>query len=100
MALTEQRDEPTPTPEIEVFLNYPPHAEYKPFRKGGPKPKYPAKYKRGLQVRYDAEAEDVINGVQKPWKKLLHQVIGPYAFVREIPGKDAGANSVKKFRED
>ena len=38
-ALTEQRGEPTPAPEIDVILNYPPNLEYKPFKKDGPKPK-------------------------------------------------------------
>ena len=46
-----------PAPEIDVILNYPPNLEYKPFKKGGPKPKYPAKFKRWLQIRFDAEAE-------------------------------------------
>ena len=62
-ALTEQRGEPTPAPEIEVILNYPPNLEHKPFNNGGPKPKYPAKFKRGLQIQYDTEAEGVILGV-------------------------------------
>ena len=67
-ALTDQRGErgePIPAPEIEVFLSYPPHAEYMPFMKGGLKSKYPAKFKQGLQVRYDAAAEAEIKGAQK-----------------------------------
>ena len=99
-ALTELWGEPPPVPEIKVFLNYPPHAEYKLFKKGRPKSKYPAKYTRGLQVRYNAEAEEDIKGGQKIWKKYLRQVVGSHAFVREIPGEDAGTTSVKKFRED
>ena len=99
-ALTEQRGEPKPAPEIEVTLNYPPYSEYNPFKKGGPKPKYPAKLKWGLQIRYAAEAEGMIMGAQKPMKKFLRKKIGPHAFMREIPREDAGTNSVKKFREN
>ena len=99
-ALTEQRGEPTPAPEIEATLNCPPHSEYKPSKKGGPKPKYPAKFKRGLHIWYDTEAEGMIMGAHNLMKKFLRQKIGPHAFMREIPGEDAGKKSVKKFRED
>ena len=39
-------------------------------------------------------------GAQKSMKKFLRQKIGPHAFMREIPGENAGTNLVKKFRED
>ena len=34
------------------------------------------------------------------WKKHLRKRIGPHAFLREIPGDDAGADTIKKFKED
>ena len=33
-------------------------------------------------------------------KKFLREKIGPHAFMREIPGEDAGTNLVRKYRED
>jgi len=56
--------------------------------------------KRGLQVRYDASEEEAIKGVWQLWKKHPRKRIGPHAFAREIPGDEAGPNTVKKFKED
>ena len=46
-----------------MIPNYLLNLEYKSFKKGGPKVKYPAKFKWGFQIQYGAEAEGVILGV-------------------------------------
>ena len=70
------------------------------YKKEAPKPKYPAKMKRGFQVRYDASKQETIKGGFKFLKKTQHKRVSPYEFTHEIPGDDAGTATVKKFKGD
>ena len=87
-------------PEIEVTLVYPPHSEYVPYKKGQPRPKYSAKNKRVLLVRYDKSKEQQIKNLLPLWKKHLRRRLGPHSFPRVIPDEDAGSLTITRFRED
>ena len=99
-ALTEKLGKKTPTPQIAVLLAYPPHDGYKPYKKGGPRPEYNHKMKRGLQVRYDASQEELIKGGLPAVEEGVAQEDRPTRLSERVPGDNTGTTTSKRFKEN
>ena len=91
------------TLKVAAELCYPPHGEYKQYKKGEARPKYRASNKRAYTITYDAAKETAIRACMESglWKKEMRAMgLGRHVFVREVPGDDAEGPTVARFRED
>ena len=89
--------------KVAVELTYPPHGEYKSYKKGEARPKYKASNKRAFRITYDAAKESAIRECMNSgrWKaELRARGLGRHVFVREIPDDKAEGPTVTRFRED
>ena len=85
---------------MKMTLEYPPHGEFKQYKKGQPHPKYSAKDKRAPRIQYDRRHKKIIKEVLLLWKAHMRAVLGTHTYVREIPSNRADGLTIQKFKED
>ena len=85
---------------VTMTLEYPPHGEFKQYKKGQPRARYSAKDKRSPRIQYDKRQDDIIKEILPLWKAHMISVLSTHAYVREIPSNGADGLTIQKFKED
>ena len=84
---------------VNMTLEYPPHGEFKQYKKEQPRPRYQVKDKRAPRIQYDKRHKDIINYILPLWKSHMQAVLGTHAYMREIPSNGVDGLAIHKFNK-